>query len=54
MFDGWVFMFSFRVTLDANMVTISSTPRRKCDSSDSKVSNVFHRVQVINYGAFLV
>ena len=49
-----MFMFSFRISLDANMVMISSTTGRKRDSSDSGVFNVFHRVQVINYDAFLV
>jgi hypothetical protein len=35
----FMFMFSFE---------------RKCGPSDSGVSNVFHRVQVINYATFLV
>ena len=48
-----MFMFSIRVSFDANMVTISSTTGRKRDSSDSRVFNVFHPVQVVNYGAFL-
>lgn len=50
MFDGWVFMFmfSFRLPLNANMVTISSTTGRKRGSSDSRVLNFCHRVQVIN------
>jgi hypothetical protein len=41
MFDGWVFHVHVQF-------------ERKCGPSDSGVSNVFHRVQVINYATFLV
>ena len=47
-----MFMFSFRVSFDANVGMISSTTGRKRGSSDSKGFNFFHCVQVINYGAF--